>query len=262
MFFINNKLHKGDEATVPPRIAAQRSMAFGSIFALCIGAAFFLMVYYLPVYFQAIKNVSALQSGINVLPLILSQVVGTILAGALTSKLGYYMPFVILSTIFMSIGAGIITLFKVDTPSKTWIGYQIVFGLGAGFGFQQITLAAQTVLDLKDVPTGTAMVMFVQLLGGALFVSVGENVFTNHLIANIISARVPGLDPQVIVATGVTELRKLVQPEFLGIVLEAYNEALLKTFQVALIMGCLTLLGVVGMEWKSVRGKELGTAVA
>ena len=118
-------------------------------------------------------------------------------------------------------------------------------------------MAAQTVLDIKDVPTGTAMVMFVQLLGGALFVSVGENVFTNHLIANIISARVPGLDPKVIVATGVTELRKLVQPEFLGSVLEAYNEALLKTFQVALIMGCLTLLGVVGMEWKSVRGNMI-----
>lgn len=244
-------------ATVPPHIARQRSIAFGSLFALCIGAAFFLFVYYLPYYFQAIKGASALRSGIDVLPLILMQVLGTIIAGALTQKLGYYMPFVLLSVVFMSVGAGLLTLLETDSPTGVCVGYQLVFGFGAGLGFQQVSLAAQAVLPQSEVPTGTAIAMFVQLLGGAVFVSVGENVFTNKLVEGIAAARIPGLDPQTVVAMGATDLRRLVSPEHVGAVMAAYMDALVRVYRVGLITACLSGLGAVGMEWVDVRGKSL-----
>jgi MFS family permease len=198
-----------------------------------------------------------LQSGIDVLPLILAQVVGTIVAGALTSRMGYYMPFVYLSSVFMAVGGGLITLFEVDTSSAKWIGYQIIFGIGAGLGFQQVTLAAQAVLDQKDIAVGTGIAMFMQLFGGALFVSVGVNVFTNDLISNIIAAQVPGLDPAMIISAGATEVRRLVAPEFLQVILQAYNEALVETYKVGLITACLSILGAFGMEWVNVKGRQL-----
>ncbi|KAF2205451.1 putative MFS multidrug transporter [Delitschia confertaspora ATCC 74209] len=260
--FIAVQRWRGDTATVPWRVAKQRSMAFGSIFAFMIGAAFFLFVFYLPYYFQAIKNTSALRSGIDVLPLILSQVVGTILAGALTTQTGYYMPFICLSTVFMSVGAGLITLLEVDTSVAKWVGYQIVFGIGAGLGFQQVTLAAQAVLTRKDVPTGTGIAMFVQLFGGAVFVSAGLNVFTSTLITEIVKAQVPGLDPAMIVSAGATELRRLVAPEYVGVVLKAYMRALVKTYQVGVVVACLSGVGAVGMEWVNIKGKQLDAIVA
>lgn len=232
------------------------------IFAFCIGGAFFLFVFYLPYYFQAVKNVSPLRSGIDTLPLILSQVVGTVLAGALTSKTGYYMPFVYLSTVFMAVGAGLLTRFKVDTPTDRWVGYQIIFGLGAGFGFQQVTLAAQAVLDIKDVPVGTGIAMFTQLFGGALFVSVGENIFTNKLVSGILEANIPGLDPQTVVETGATAIRQVVPPQYIDTLLHAYNDALIKAYQVALVLSCLSILGAFGMEWVDVRGKQLDSMAA
>lgn len=241
---------------VPPRIAKQRSMAFGSLFSFCIGAAFFILVYYLPIWFQAIKNTSTTQSGIDTLPLILAQAIGTVIAGILTTRIGHYMPFVIMSVIFLSVGGGLITTVHVDTPAHTWIGYQIIFGLGSGFGFQQMTVAAQTILPTPDVPTGTAIVMFIQLLGGSIFVTVAENLFTNHLIAGIVE-KIPGLDPSTITRAGATGLRDVVGSQYLDQVLVIYNEALVKTFQVTLIMSCLTVLGAVGVEWKSVKGKDL-----
>ena len=39
-----------------------------------------------------------------------------------------------------------------------WIGYQLLFGAGVGFGMQQSIIAVQAVLELKDVATGTAVV--------------------------------------------------------------------------------------------------------
>ena len=182
---------------------------------------------------------------------------GTILAGALTSQTGYYMPFVYLSSVFMAVGAGLITLLEVDTPTAKWVGYQIIFGIGAGLGFQQVTLAAQAVLDQKDVATGTGIAMFIQLFGGALFVSVGLNVFTNKLVSNIIAAQVPGLNPAVIISAGATELRRIVGPQYLRAVLEAYNDALDEAYKVGLITACLSILGAFGMEWVNVKGKQL-----
>ena len=231
-------------------------MAFGSLFAFCLGGSFFLFIYYIPIWLQAINNDSPIRSGIDTLPFLISQVLIMVVTGGLITQLGHYMPFVFASVVFMSVGAGLITTFTTDTAPHTWIGYTIIYGLGAGFGFQLPTLAAQAVLDIKDVPTGTATIMFMQLLGGALFISAGENVFLNQLVSNLVDANIPGLDPQTVARAGATELKITVVPQYLGQVQVAYNGALVKTFQIALILSCLSVLGAAGMQWKSVKAKK------
>ena len=42
--FITVQTWVGDNATVPLRIVKQRSIASGSFFSMCVGAAFFIMV--------------------------------------------------------------------------------------------------------------------------------------------------------------------------------------------------------------------------
>lgn len=245
--------------TVPSRVARQRTIRFGALFALTVGSTVFIMVYYLPIWFQAIHGDTAITSAIHMLPLIISQVFGVIFAGAMTTRIGYYMPFVWGSVILMPIGIGLINTFYVGIPEGRWIGYQILFGLGLGFGFQQASVAAQASLALEDVPTGVAVVFSLQFLGGAVFVSVAENVFTNHLRSNIAALKIPGFDPALAVRTGATEIRNLVPPMYLHGVLVAYNDAIVRAFQVALIMGCLTILGASGMEWRSMKGKKPGS---
>lgn len=117
-------------------------------------------------------------------------------------------------------------------------------------------------LEFKDVSIGTAFILFVQLLGGALFVSVAQNIFTNHLITNLSALHIPNFNPQDVVNGGATNLRAIVDPSRLPEVLVAYNEAVTKVFQIALILSCLSILGAVGMEWKSIKGKPMGGAAA
>jgi len=81
-----------------------------------------------------------------------------VVAGILVTILGYYTPFCIISTVLMSIGAGLLTTLEVTTGMPKWIGYQLLFGAGVGFGMQQSIIAVQAVLELKDVATGTAVV--------------------------------------------------------------------------------------------------------
>ena len=64
--FVIIQIHLGESATVPPRIIKQRSVAASFFYTFCFGASMMVMVYYVPVWFQAIKNVTAVESGIRI----------------------------------------------------------------------------------------------------------------------------------------------------------------------------------------------------
>lgn len=54
-------------------------------------------------------------------------------------RLGYYMPFAIASLVFSAVGTGLVSTFRVDTPTDRWVGYQILLGFGTGLGVQMVS---------------------------------------------------------------------------------------------------------------------------
>ena len=258
--FIQHK--QQDLGTVPPRIIAKRSVWASSLYSFCMGAAFLGSVYYLPIWFQAVKGASAVDSGIMNLPMLIACVLCSIIAGAAVSTWGYYTPFMLVSVVFVAVGYGLITTFQPDTDRPAWIGYQVLAGVGIGLGMQQPLMAVQTVLDIDDVPTGTAVIIFMQTLGGALFVSIAQNVFTNKLVENIAQYVPEFPNPLAILAIGATSVQKNVDPLLLPRVTQAYNDALMRTFVVFTALGAISIVGAAFTEWKSVKGKKVEMALA
>lgn len=253
-FFVVQKW-KGDNATVPGRVFVNRSILAGTWFSFCNGAAMQTMFYFLPIWFQAIKHASAVKSGIMNLPSILGLVIMGIISGILTKRLGYYAPWMLLSSILTPIGAGLISTFTPHTDHSAWIGYQALFGIGLGLGMMQSSVAAQTVLPRKDVSIGVALVQFFQLLGGAVFISVGNNIFDTRLAHNL--GMIPGIDIGSVAATGATDLRSMVPASLLPQVLVAYNDALRAAFYLVTALTSATIFGSLAMEWKSIkRGQQ------
>ena len=185
------------------------------------------------------------------IPFVLSLVVGSMTAGFATRKIGYFTQWIYLSAVIMPIGAGMISTFKTTTPHAEWIGYQTLFGFGLGLGMQQPSLACQSTLNKKDVPTGASLIFFAQSLGGAVFTSVGSNVFNNKLAHGL--EGVVGLDAAAVVQIGATQLRDLVRPEQLPEVLRAYNEAIVDCFYVGVAMSCAAVFGAIWMPWVSIK---------
>jgi hypothetical protein len=113
--FIGIQIRQQDGATVPPRILKQRGILTASWSAFSLSDSFLAVVYLvsfvftpisssthskspqLPIYFQAIKGVSAVKSGIDNLLMILSPL------------WEYYAPFMILASIFTAVGAGLLS---------------------------------------------------------------------------------------------------------------------------------------------------------
>lgn len=254
--FIGIQFWKKENATVRLDIAKNRTVSLGTLYSFCVGGSMFIVVYFLPLWFQAVQHVSAVESGIRTLPLVLSLVVGSISAGQLVSKFGWYNPFFIASGVFTSIGAGLLMTLKTDSSKGAWIGYQIIFGLGLGFGMQQSMVAVQAVVPKKDISMGISIIVLGLQIGGAVLVCVGQTIFNNDLLKNLDA--ISGVNAELILQTGATDLRKVVPAEKMAAVLQAYNHALSRTYIVALVVCCLSFVVGLGMPWINIRRSQQG----
>lgn len=181
----------------------------------------------------------------------LALVVASIITGVLTTRVGYYTPFLILGICIIAIGAGLLTTLRLDTTVGQWIGYQILYGFGFGACVQGPNMAAQTVLSREEVSIGASLMLFAQTLFGAIFVSIGQNVLDNQLADRL--GDIINITPQDIEKAGATGILESIPSQYRVSVLEAYNSSLKSCFQIALVMACVCIVGGLGMEWRSVK---------
>ena len=267
ILFTISQIWLQDRATIPPRILKNRTVASSVLFGLFFGGGFFILVYYLPIYFQSVRGSSAMKSGIQLLPLMMATVVASVIYGGLITAAGYYTPFLIGATAIVCIGVGLLSTYSINISSGRWIGYQILTGAGVGAGLQIPMTAVQTVLTQDDIPIGSASVMFFQTLGGALFIAVGQSVFQNGLISGL-EKFTPSLNPYTIVGAGATEIRRVLsalhQEDQLHGVLQAYMQGITNTIRVSLALCLVAFVCSLFLEWKSVKkdGKDMKNTAA
>lgn len=256
IIFVYTQIRLGDRGTLPPRLFKNRNVVCALAFALFFGSGFFAIIFYLAIYFQSVKGSSATKAGIQLLPLLISTVLSSIVTGGLITALGYYVPVMLFCMVLFSIGAGLITTFDTHTPFAQWFGYQIICGAGIGVGFQGGIVVVQTVLPLVDVPVATACVSFFQTLGGALFIAVAQTLFQNGLLSGI-EKYSPSLPSQLFLKSGATQIREILrelgQEDQLENVLRAYVDGLRGTFWITAACAIAAFFCCLGLEWRSVK---------
>ena len=251
--FIGWEVWKGDAALMPPRIVRQRTVAGSCGMAFMIYAALINLTYFLPVWFQAVRGVSAIQSGINMIPYFVVNAVFSLAAGCFVSKIGYATPPAVIGSALGTAGAGLLLLLRVDTTTVQWVGYQVLTSAGFGISIQQGFTAVQTVLSAEELPIGTAAVVASQSLGGALFLSVGNSIFQSRLRQATAENGVGGIDVKKLIDGGAASFRSLVPPESLPAMLDIYNKAIVAVLGLSIPLGALAVIISCFIEWKSVR---------
>jgi hypothetical protein len=133
------------------------------------------------------------------------------------------------SCILSALGAGLLTTLKPASQPSVWISFQLIAGIGRGLGIQQNITAIQAALPPTLLPIGTAFVSFIQLLGGTLFISFGQTLFTNELKTGL-SQFAPTVDGSAVLGIGNASFRSVVgADEVIGVV-KAYNWGLTRIF--------------------------------
>jgi MFS family permease len=209
--------------------------------------------------FQTIKENTAEESGIRNLALTIGIIVFSLGAGGLTMVIGYYSVFLILGSILMSVGAGLLYILHPDSGPGYWIGYQVVFAAGVGMSLEQCNIAVQTVLPDEQIPSGASLIIFARSLAGSIGSAIGQNVYQKSLRERISGLIPPG---ESFGSSGATDFVGSIKgaigndPERLQKIYQAINDSLTQVFMVAMILVCLTLPFAFTIEWKSVKKEK------
>lgn len=151
--------YQGERAMVVPRLFKKRKVGISCIYAFFFAGSYFLVIYYLPIYFQSVDNVSPTMSGVNNLPLILSVTLAMISSGIIISATGVATPIKVSGAAIAIIASGLLYTLDIDTSTGKWIGYQILGGVGWGIAFQVPIIVGQGNAKPRDISSVTAMIL-------------------------------------------------------------------------------------------------------
>ncbi|KAF2016887.1 efflux pump protein [Aaosphaeria arxii CBS 175.79] len=257
--FIAWEWHMGDRAMIPGSMVRQRVVWSSATVNLCLLGTMVTGAYYLPMYFQAVRGVGPSLSGVYTLPAIVAQLITAMVSGVGISKMGYYLPWAIVGGVLSTVGNGLISTLKASTSNATWIGFQIILGVGRGAGMQVASIAVQNCLPPHQIPISLAFLIFSQNLAASIFMVIASTIFTRSLVSEV-KKHVPSLEPQRVLDAGgvATAVRALVPEggEDLKGLLRAYEGSLARVWWVLAGLTGVALFACWGMGWKDVRKQK------
>ena len=139
-----------------PRLYKKRALWSVGPYQFFYLGTLILLLYYLPIYFQSIKNASPIQSGVDNLPIVIAIAIFCLVGGIIVAKTGHPAPTMFAGAVIATIGCGLIYTLDIDTPAGKWIGYQIITGAAIAFSVQNGLNIAQANATPEDLAAVTA----------------------------------------------------------------------------------------------------------
>ncbi|KAI1335898.1 putative gliotoxin efflux pump [Xylariaceae sp. FL0016] len=248
LFAVDQQL-QGERALIMPTFLKHRVLLVSAVFEFFIAGCFNLAIFWLPIYFQAVRGVSAVSSGIWLIPVILSLTITQIVIDGLITATGIHNPFLILGPAMAAVGSGLFTLLGQDSSAGRWIGFQIVLGIGVGLCLTIPLMLAQVVVKTKDVSTATSIVIISQSMGSAFLLPTAQAVFQNKLLKALYHY-VPDIDPLAVLSAGANSEAIAGFPEVSqGGIVQSYARALHVTFAIGIPFAGVASLVSLFMPW-------------
>ncbi|MEU1537354.1 MULTISPECIES: MDR family MFS transporter [Streptomycetaceae] len=176
------------EPVIPLHIFHSRNFSLISVIGFLVGFVMFGAMTFLPLFQQIVQGASATNSGLLLLPLLLSMMVVSLIAGRVTTQTGKYKIFPIVGGGLMTVGLYLLS--TMDTGTSRFVSGVWMAVLGAGMGFlMQITmLIAQNSVEMKDMGVGSSSSTLFRTIGGSFGVALFGAIFT-HQVQNTMTDR-------------------------------------------------------------------------
>ncbi|KAK2766380.1 MFS multidrug transporter [Colletotrichum kahawae] len=249
--------HVGEKSLIPFHLIKRRRVWASAMQSTTLFSLNYVGVNYVPIYFQAVKGVGPSLSGVYMLPSILTQLLSLVISGALVTRIGYYLPFSVLSGATTAVACGLISTWNPKTLTAAWIGHQILFGL-RGLGLQMSVISVQNAVTPAQSPSAIAFLLFVENLASAIFTVVGNVIFTQTLTRQV-SILAPSVSPEAALAVGgsAEAVRGLLPPGSpeLHELLLAFSDSINAVFYLLVALGAVSFAASWGMGWVNVRKK-------
>jgi EmrB/QacA subfamily drug resistance transporter len=158
-----------DDALLPLRMFGNRTFSVSSVGSIVLGAGMFGGILLLPQYLQVVHGSSPTVAGLQMIPLVLGIMSGSVISGQTIAHTGRYKTFPLVGVVFMA--AALVSMsFIVDANTSVWtlVPFMVLLGLGLGFNFQPVILAVQNAVSPREMGVATSSVTFFRQMGGTI----------------------------------------------------------------------------------------------
>jgi EmrB/QacA subfamily drug resistance transporter len=175
------------EPIVPIRVMKNSTTALMIIAGMAVGVGMFGAGTFLTQYFQLGAGYTPTKAGLMTLPMIGAQLVSSVVGGQIVSRTGRWKPVMVIGGVLMVVGfVGLGVDLDHTTPYWHTAIWMAIAGIGVGCLIQNIVLAVQNTVDVKDIGASSATISFFRSLGGAVGVSVLGAVLADKVEDKII----------------------------------------------------------------------------
>ncbi|MET3983199.1 MDR family MFS transporter [Streptomyces sp. PvR034] len=230
------------EPVMPLHIFRSRNFTLMSVIGFLTGFAMFGGVLYLPLFQQSVQGASATNSGLLLLPMLLSMMVVSLIAGRVTTNSGKYKMFPIAGGALMVVG--LFLLSQMDTGTSRLMSgvYMAVLGAGLGFLMQITMLVAQNSVEMKDMGVASSSATLFRTLGGSFGVALMGSLFTSQVTQTMTDR----LGPAAAAKSGSAQLDAAHLAQLPPVVREAYQHAVAAGTHSAFLLGAgIALIGFI-----------------
>lgn len=169
------------EPLVPVELFRRPAFVTAVATAGLVSFGFFATVVFLPRWFQVVTGASAVESGYQIIPLVGSVSLSSILAGQVVARTGRH-AFVLMAAP-LSLAAGLLLLSRIDPETPLWLLWaaMVLVGVGVGPLFAILVLIVQATVPRQRLGAATSNATLFQQVGGILGVTVAGTVFSAQL---------------------------------------------------------------------------------
>ncbi|MEU2613709.1 MDR family MFS transporter [Micromonospora sp. NPDC007271] len=160
------------EPVVPLKIVRERTTALAILGSLAVGMAMFGGSVFLGQYFQIGRGYSPTEAGLLTIPMMAGVLLSSIVAGRMITRSGRVKPYIVAGSIILVAGFALLGTIDHETPLLLLGAAMFVVGVGVGMTMQNLVLAVQNTVPLRDIGAASSSVAFFRSLGGTIGVSV------------------------------------------------------------------------------------------
>ena len=176
---------------IPLGILNNRTAAVNYTGTLIHGIVLWALLYYLPLYYEAVKGYSPIIVGVAVFPETFTVAPASILVGIAVSITNRFRWAIWSGWSLTVLGMGLLYLLDRETSVPAFIFLNLVPGLGIGLLFSSMNLATQAAATERYVGFAAAMYIFLRSLGQGIGVAVGGVIFQSRFAIEL--RRYPGM---------------------------------------------------------------------
>ncbi|KAK7205584.1 MFS multidrug transporter [Myxozyma melibiosi] len=241
--FIYIELYVAREPVIPLELLKDRSVFGASFTNWLIMMVNYAQLFYVPIYFIAIRGISPTQAGSNMIPNFIGSAVGAILSGTVMRTTGRYWWMTMGSAIVLVIGSILINSYSLTTPKWALVSYIMIGGLGFG-GLLNCTLIAMVAAVPPEMQAVTTAIQYgFRGTGSTVGVAIASAIFQN-VLGKKLDLYITGEDKEDIITrvTDSIEEISLIPIEYKADVVQAYLDAFHGVFYFAIFLSALVIV--------------------